>query len=71
MSFIFPFQKVLNVKEKEVEIAQQEYSSVKQQQMHLEEHLKRLDTSKDKAFHQYNDVDLEKCVGNFGVSTRD
>lgn len=57
MSFVFTFQKVLDVKEKEVEIAQQEYGSIKQQQTQLEKQMKQLEDSKDHVFNQYNDVD--------------
>lgn len=56
MKFNFSFQKVLDFKEKEKEIAHQEYGTVKLQQSQLEEQLEGLETVKDEVFNQYNQV---------------
>jgi flagellar FliJ protein len=57
MKFNFSFQKVLDFKEKEKEIAHQDYGNVKLQQSKLEEQLEGLEIVKDEVFNQYNQVD--------------
>ncbi|WP_040209362.1 flagellar export protein FliJ [Neobacillus jeddahensis] len=57
MKFKFSFQKVLDVKEKEKDIAQQEYGTVKLRQLELQEKMDGLELTKDKVFAQYNMVD--------------
>ncbi|MFP5113091.1 flagellar export protein FliJ [Bacillaceae bacterium C204] len=56
MKFNFSFQKVLDFKEKEKEIAHQEYGTVKLQQSQLEEQIEGLEMVKDEVFNQYNQV---------------
>jgi len=56
MKFNFSFQKVLDFKEKEKEIAHQEYGTVKHQQSQLEEQLEGLEVVKNEVFDQYNHV---------------
>ncbi|MEH7307818.1 flagellar export protein FliJ [Neobacillus drentensis] len=56
MKFNFSFQKVLDFKEKEKEIAHQEYGTVKLQQTQLEEQLEGLEWIKNEVFNQYNQV---------------
>lgn len=57
MKFTFSFQKVLDVKEKEQEIAKQEYGTTKLRQLELEEQIEGLELVKENVFRQYNDVD--------------
>jgi flagellar FliJ protein len=57
VNFVFPFQKVLDVKEKEKEMAEQQFGSVKRKQLEIDEKMKGLESEKEKAFHQYNFVD--------------
>jgi flagellar FliJ protein len=56
MKFKFSFQKVLDVKENEQEIAKQEYGTTKLRQLELEEQIVGLELVKEKVFNQYNDV---------------
>jgi flagellar protein FliJ len=56
VSFVFSFQKVLDIKEKEKEIAQQEYGSIKLKQSQMEEQKKGLELEKEKVFTLYDDV---------------
>lgn len=56
MKFNFSFQKVLDFKENEKEIAHQEYGSVKLQQTQIEEQIEGLEMVKDEIFNQYNQV---------------
>jgi flagellar FliJ protein len=56
MKFDFSFQKVLDVKEKEKEIAEQEYGTMKLRQLELEDQMDGLESEKDKAFDLYNHV---------------
>ncbi|MCH6266819.1 flagellar export protein FliJ [Neobacillus citreus] len=56
MKYHFSFQKVLDVKEKEKEIAEQEYGTSKVRQLELEEQMNHLDSTMEKTFNQYNDV---------------
>jgi flagellar FliJ protein len=56
MKFQFSFQKVLDLKEKEQEIAQQEFGTIKLRQFELQEQVKGLELEKEKVFNQYNDV---------------
>lgn len=56
MKFEFSFQKVLDFKDKEKEIAQQEYGTVKLQQLELDEQIENLEIEKVKVFNQYNEV---------------
>ncbi len=57
MKFNFSFQKVLDFKENEKEIAHQEYGTVKLQQSKLEEQIEGLEMVKDEVFNQYNQID--------------
>jgi flagellar protein FliJ len=57
MKFNFSFQKVLDFKEKEKEIAHQEYGTVKLQQSKLEEQIEGLEMVKEEVFNQYNQID--------------
>lgn len=56
MKFEFSFQKVLDLKEKEKEAARQEFGTIKQQQVALQEQMEELDLEKEKVFNQYNHV---------------
>jgi flagellar FliJ protein len=56
MKFDFSFQKVLDVKEKEKEIAEQEYGTIKLRQLELEDQMDGLESEKEKAFDLYNHV---------------
>jgi flagellar protein FliJ len=56
MKFQFSFQKVLDFKEKEKELAEQEYGTLKLKQLELEEQIDNLETEKDQAFNLYDDV---------------
>ncbi|WP_413300344.1 hypothetical protein AA0X95_18300 [Bacillus sp. 1P10SD] len=56
MKFTFSFQKVLDFKENEKEIAHQEYGTVKLQQSKLEEQMEGLELVKDQVLDQYNQV---------------
>ncbi|MEH7301338.1 flagellar export protein FliJ [Neobacillus drentensis] len=56
MKFNFSFQKVLDFKENEKEIAHQEYGTVKLQQTQIEEQIEGLEMVKDEIFNQYNQV---------------
>ena len=56
MKFNFSFQKVLDFKENEKEIAHQDYGSVKLQQTQIEEQIEGLEMVKDEIFNQYNQV---------------
>lgn len=57
MKFKFSYQKVLDVKEKEKDMAKQEFGSIKQKQMELQEKLDGLDLIEEQVFNQYNNVD--------------
>jgi flagellar protein FliJ len=56
MKFQFSFQKVLDFKEKEKEVAEQEYGTIKLQQLELEEQMEDLESEKDQAFNLYDNV---------------
>lgn len=56
MKYKFAFQKVLDVKEKEKEVAKEEFGSSKQRQMELDRKLAGLESEKDKIYHQFNQV---------------
>jgi flagellar protein FliJ len=56
MKFNFSFQKVLDFKENEKEIAHQEYGTVKLQQTQIEEQIEGLEMVKVEIFNQYNQV---------------
>jgi flagellar protein FliJ len=56
MKMKFSYQKVLDFKEKEKEIAQQEFGTSKLKQMEVEEQLEGLAVEKEKIFNQYNDT---------------
>jgi flagellar protein FliJ len=56
MKFQFSFQKVLDFKEKEKEVAEQEYGTIKLQQLELEEQIEDLESEKDQAFNLYDNV---------------
>lgn len=57
MKFDFSYQKVLDFKEKEKDMAQQEFGSIKIKQMELQEKLDGLDVIEEQVFNQYNNVD--------------
>jgi flagellar protein FliJ len=57
MKFDFSYQKVLDFKEKEKDMAKQEFGSIKHKQMELQEKLDGLDLVEEQIFNQYNDVD--------------
>lgn len=56
MKYKFAFQKVLDVKEKEKEVAKEEFGSSKQRQIELDRKLAGLESEKDKIYHQFNQV---------------
>jgi flagellar FliJ protein len=56
MKFEFSFQKVLDFKEKEKEIAQQDYGTIKSQQLELQDRIENLELEQEKVFNQYNHV---------------
>lgn len=56
MKFHFVFQKVLDVKEKEKEQAQQEFGKVQRRQTELQEQICELQMQKEFLLNQYNDV---------------
>jgi flagellar FliJ protein len=56
MKFDFSYQKVLDVKEKEKEVAKQEYGTIKLRQLELEDQMDGLESEKEKAFDLYNHV---------------
>jgi flagellar FliJ protein len=62
MKYKFTFQKVLDFKEKEKEAAEQEFGSLKLQQLELEEQIEELGSNKEKAFNQYNDVNRKTVM---------
>lgn len=62
MSYVFSFQKVLDVKEKEKEIAEQQFGSVKHKQMVLQQKMAGLELEKNKAFHQYDNVNRKTVM---------
>lgn len=57
MKFQFSFQKVLDFKEKEKDLAQEEFGTIKLQQLELQEQIEELESVKDKFFNQYDEVD--------------
>lgn len=59
MKYTFSFQKVLDVKEKEQDIAKQEYGLTKLRQLELAEEMEELEVVKGNVFNQYNDVDCK------------
>lgn len=56
MKFKFSYQKVLDVKEKEQELAKQEYGTSKLRQLELQEEIDGLELVKEEVFNQYNEV---------------
>lgn len=56
MKFDFSYQKVLDFKEKEKDMARQEFGSIKLKQMELQEKLDGLDVIEEQVFNQYNNV---------------
>lgn len=62
MSFVFSFQKVLDVKEKEKEVAQQQFGSIKNKQMEIEQKMQGLELEKNNAFYQYNHVNRKTVM---------
>lgn len=56
MKFEFSFQKVLDFKEKEKEIAKQEFGTIKLRQLELQDQIQGLEMEKEKVFDQYNHV---------------
>lgn len=57
MKFQFSFQNVLDFKEKEKELAEQEFGQIKSRANELQEQIDGLGQVKDEAYNQYNDVD--------------
>lgn len=57
MKFQFTFQKVLDFKEKEKDLAEQEFGQAKSRAIELQEQIDGLEQVKEKAYNQYNDVD--------------
>ncbi|MCM3569588.1 flagellar export protein FliJ [Neobacillus mesonae] len=57
MAFTFPFQKVLDYKEKEKEFAQTEYGTSKLKQVEIDEQMQDLAIEKEQVFMQYNHAD--------------
>jgi flagellar protein FliJ len=56
MKYNFSYQKVLDFKEKEKEIAEQEFGTSKLKQIEVEEQLEGLAIEKEKIFNQYDDT---------------
>ena len=56
MKYKFAFQKVLDVKEKEKDVAKEEFGSSKQRQIELDRQLAGLESEKDKIYHQFDHV---------------
>lgn len=56
MKFQFTFQKVLDFKDKEKELAEQEFGQIKSRAMELQIQIDDLKQVKEQAFNQYNDV---------------
>lgn len=56
MKFNFSYQKVLDVKEKEQELAKQEYGTSKLRQLELQEEIDGLELVKEEVFNQYDEV---------------
>jgi flagellar protein FliJ len=56
MKYKFSYQKVLDFKEKQKEIAEQEFGTSKLRQIEVEEQLEDLALEKEKIFNQYNDM---------------
>ncbi|MDF2557293.1 MAG: flagellar FliJ protein [Bacillales bacterium] len=57
MKFQFTFQKVLDFKEKEKELAEQEFGQIKTRALELQEQIDGLEIVQENAYKQYNDVD--------------
>ena len=57
MKFKFSFQKVLDFKEKEKELAEHEFGQIKSRANELQEQIDGLEQVQEKAYDQYNDVD--------------
>ena len=57
MKFNFSFQKVLDFKENEKELAQQEYGTIKLRQMELQSNIDNLEAVQMEVFDQYNQTD--------------
>ncbi|WP_251554693.1 flagellar export protein FliJ [Neobacillus muris] len=56
MKYTFSFQKVLDVKEKEQEMAHQDYGAVKLRLMEVDQQMEQLMVEKEEMFEQYNHV---------------
>jgi flagellar protein FliJ len=56
MKYKFSYQKVLDFKEKEKEIAEQEFGTSKLKQIEVEEQLEGLALEKEEIFNQYDDT---------------
>lgn len=56
MKYTFQYQKVLDFKEKQQEIAKQEFGAIKLRQKELEQELEGLETVEDVIFGKYNEV---------------
>ena len=57
MKFNFSFQKVLDFKENEKELAQQEYGTIKQKQIELQSNIDELEHVQNEVFNQYNKLE--------------
>jgi flagellar FliJ protein len=62
MKYKFSFQKVLDFKETEKETAEQEFGTLKRQQLELEEKIEELGSIKENAFNQYNDTNRKTVM---------
>lgn len=60
MKYQFSFQKVLDVKEKEKELAEQEYESIRLQQLEVQEKIEGVKDSKERILKQYDQVNRRK-----------
>lgn len=56
MKYQFSYQKVLDFKEKEKEMAQNEYGTLKRKQMEVQQQLAGLEAHKEDVFNQFNHV---------------
>ncbi len=62
MTFRFSFQKVLDIKEKEKEMAKQEFGTIKHREMELQEQIEVLEMEKQKVFNQFDEVDRKTVL---------
>jgi flagellar protein FliJ len=62
MNYRFPYQKVLEYKEKQQDLAEQEFGVVKQKQFELEQELEGLQSREQGIFDEYNQVHQKKVA---------